>query len=483
MQLKKNRFLVPALSFVGAALLAAPAFSAPVFMEDEAEEEVDAYLAVTGGDIYTGTGEILRGATLLSKNGKIEEIGYDLYLPKDTEVLDAKGLRVYPGLVALSATSRLSQGVFAAGLDFHEFVAHDENEGICGDCGKSLEIIVPPALDPGETAMEHLAVEGLKSDYDDSYDPFNGYLVMALGNGITTVQQSSTAIKLLRGRIDGVTMSDKTMTSFSWSGSNPAGKADLRDKFRAATNYLVDFRRWQELVKNDKELKEPSKKGIDSRTLSVLEGLTMAKFTSNDADDLLGIARLAQNNKFRPVISGCTEGWIVADELGRAGTYAIVTPRTRRDRTENLTRESGSSIENAAILHAAGVQVAVVPANTSIDMGGISGRDLLHLPIEAGFAVRGGLSDKAALESITIIPARLLGIDHRVGTLEVGKDADLVLTDGDIMHYQTFVQYTVVAGEQVYDKEEEVFYAHIRPRGEVAVDAGEEVEPEASEDE
>lgn len=476
MQLKKKQILTSTLAFASAVLLAAPIFSAPNYFEDDdAEEEPDTYLAVTGGDIYTGTGEVLRGATLLSKNGKIEEIGYNLYLPKDTEMLDAKGMRVYPGLVALSATTRLSQGTFAAGLDFHEFKPHDENEGICGDCGKDLEVIVPPALDPGEYSTEHIAVEGLKSDFDDSYDPYNGFLVMALGNGITTVQQSSTAIKLLRGRIDGVTMSNKTLTSFSWSGSNPAGKADLRDKFRAGNGYLVDYRRWEELVKKDKELKEPSKKGIDSRVLSVLEGRTMAKFNSNDAGDLLGIARLAQTNKFRPVIGGCVEGWIVAEELGRAGAYAIITPRTRLDRTENLAHETGSSIENAAILHKAGVQVAVVPANTSIDMGGTSGRDLLHLPIEAGFAVRGGLSDKAALEAITIVPARLLGIDHRVGTLEVGKDADLVLTDGDILHYQTFVQYTVVGGEQVYDKEEEVFYAHIRPRAEVAVDAGEEV--------
>ncbi|MDE0896703.1 MAG: amidohydrolase family protein [Planctomycetota bacterium] len=485
MQLKKKRILTPALAFASAMLLAAPIFSAPISLEDDdAKEEPDTYFAVTGGDIYTGTGEVLRGATLLSKNGKIEEIGYNLYLPKDTEMLDAKGMRVYPGLVALSATTRLSQGTFAAGLDFHEFKPHDENEGICGDCGKDLEVIVPPALDPGEYSTEHIAAEGLKSDFDDSYDPYNGFLVMALGNGITTVQQSSTAIKLLRGRIDGVTMSDKTLTSFSWSGSNPAGKADLRDKFRAGNGYLVDYRRWEELVKKDKELKEPSKKGIDSRVLSVLEGRTMAKFNSNAADDLLGIARLAQTNKFRPVIGGCVEGWIVAEELGRAGAYAIVTPRTRLDRTENLAHETGSSIENAAILHKAGVQVAVVPANTSIDMGGTSGRDLLHLPIEAGFAVRGGLSDKAALEAITIVPARLLGIDHRVGTLEVGKDADLVLTDGDILHYQTFVQFTVVGGEQVYDKEEEVFYAHIRPRAEVAVDAGEEVaqKPPVAED-
>ena len=122
---------------------------------------------------------------------------------------------------------------------------------------------------------------------------------------------------------------------------------------------------------------------------------------------------------------------------------------------------------------------AVVPANTSIDMGGISGRDLLSLNLEAGFAIRGGLDEREALEAITVVPARLLGIDHRVGTLEVGKDCDALITDGDLLHYETFVQYTVVEGKLVYDKQEEIFYAHIRPREAVAVDPGEEVIEEA----
>ena len=214
--------------------------------------------------------------------------------------------------------------------------------------------------------------------------------------------------------------------------------------------------------------------------LSVLKGETLAKFSANDRDDLLGIARLAQKFHFRPVIEGCVEGWCVAEELGRAGAYAIVNPRVRRDRQENLVHDNGSSIENAAILSRAGVQVAIVPANTSIDMGGISGRDLLSLPLEAGFAIRGGLDERTALEGITVIPARLLGVDHRVGTLEVGKDCDALVTDGDILHYQTFVQYTVVEGKLVYDKEKEIFYKHIRPRAEAVseLDPGEEATEE-----
>jgi hypothetical protein len=468
-------------AFTGLALLAAALPAAAFFGEDEPEKEPDQYLAIVGGDIYTGTGEILRGATLLSKNGKIEEIGYDLYLPEGTEEVDAHGLRVYPGLVALKATSRLSQGTFAPGLEMHEFVPEPEHPDVCGDCGKSFEEILPPALDPGEFSTEHLATEAFKTDYDESFDPFSGYMIMALGNGITTVQQSSTAVKLKRGEIDGVSLSEKTLTSMPWSGSNPSGKADLREKFRDAANYLVNLRRWEEISKGDKEAKEPSKKGIDSRVLSILQGRTLAKFSSNERDDLLGIARLAQKFHFRPVIEGCVEGWCVAEELGRAGAYAIVNPRVRRDRQENLAHDNGSSIENAAILTRAGVQVAIVPGNTSIDMGGISGRDLLSLPLEAGFAIRGGLDERTALEGITVIPARLLGVDHRVGTLEIGKDCDALVTDGDLLHYQTFVQFTIVEGKLVYDKQEEIFYKHIRPRAAVMpeVDPGEEVIEEA----
>ena len=87
----------------------------------------------------------------------------------------------------------------------------------------------------------------------------------------------------------------------------------------------------------------------------------------------------------------------------------------------------------------------------------------MHLPIEAGFAVRGGLPERAALEAITITPARLMGVDHRVGSLEVGKDCDLILTDGDVLHYQTFTQLAVIEGKVVYEKDKELFFAHIRP--------------------
>ena len=142
----------------------------------------------------------------------------------------------------------------------------------------------------------------------------------------------------------------------------------------------------------------------------------------------------------------------------------VVTPRRKASRNRRTARLTGSSIENAGILHDRGVKIAILPAGSGISLGGITGRDLLALPIEAAFAVRGGLPDKAAVESITIGAARLLNIDKRVGSIEKGKDADFIVCDGDLLHYNTLVQWTVVNGRVVYDKQKDSLFAHVRPR-------------------
>lgn len=402
---------------------------------DESAEPEERWFAVRGADVYSGTGAVLRGATVLCKEGKIHEIGYDLWMPEHTEVLDATGYRVYPGLVAVS-----SSGLF-----------------------------------------------GGSSDLPDSFNPFGQNLVLALGSGITTALTSNEVGKLKYGELEGVQVRTNVFRYLSFSKNNPSGKRQIRANMAKAAQYLRDYKQYEIDKKSNKDLKEPSKSGVDSGTVAILKGEYRPVFRASERTDLLGIARLAQQYGFRPIIMGCREGWTVADELGRAGAAAVVTPRDRRAKSESLIREGGSSIENAAILHRAGVPVTVIPSSAGISLGGIAGRDLMHLTIEAGFAVRGGLSEEAALAGITIEPARLMGIDHRVGSLEVGKDADMIITDGDVLHYQTFVQWAVVDGKVAYDKEAHLYFAHIRPRPESSLapearlDAGEN-EPAEAED-
>lgn len=452
------------------------------------DEKGAKYFAIVGGDVHTGTGAVLRGATVLARNGKIKEIGYDLFVPPEAEKVDATGLRVYPGLVALGATTRLSQGLGAAegpelGEDEFEH-PHDKPREIQWD--GLLPVALAPESHVGgddehpELQAEEEGGDEEKSEIEDTFDPFNSFLVLALATGITTAQQSTAAVKLKRYEIDGVLLSDRNLASVSWGLANPTGIQSTRKKFAKAAEYLRELRAWR--ARNDKNEKEPSRRGVDTTALKVLSGEAQALFRASAREELLGIARFAQEHGFRPVIEGCDEGWTVADELGRAGATVILTPRGRSPKDERFVRPGGASIENAAKLHAAGVQVAVRPESTSIDFVGTAGRDLIALPVEAGFAVRGGLSEQAALEAITIVPARVLGIAHRVGTLEPGKDCDAIVTDGDLLHYQTFVQYTVVDGKLVYDKEQEIYFAHIRPRPKKPEPAKEEAETPAAED-
>jgi adenine deaminase len=97
--------------------------------------------------------------------------------------------------------------------------------------------------------------------------------------------------------------------------------------------------------------------------------------------------------------------------------------------------------------------------------------------MEAAFAVRGGLSNDAAIRAITIDAARILGIDHRVGSIEVGKDADFAIVDGDLLHYMTMVRWTVVNGRIAYDKKKDSFFNHIRPDGNLDAPAPDEYWP------
>jgi len=405
-------------------------------VQDEKEDGKDIkWLALTNGDIHTGTGAVLHRATLLCKGKKIHAIGYDVEIPAEAEIMDVSGYRVYPGLVAPQAF-----GLFGGG-----------------------------------------------GDLADSVDPYSRNMLLALAAGVTTAVNGNQVAKLKRGEITDIVIRQTTFESFSYSTSNPSAKTQLREKFEAAATYLRDYRKWEVDVRTNKELKEPSKRGVDSKALDVLQGKIAPTFRADERTDLLEIARLAQRFGFRPIIDGCREGWVVADELGRAGAMAIISPRSRRSRSETLVREGGSSIENAAILHSHGVQVAVVPASAGINLSGLVGRDLLHYTMEAAYAIRGGLPEAAALDAVTIVPARMLGLDWRIGTLERGKDADIIVTDGDVLHYQTWVQWAIVEGQVVYDKQEEMYFAHIRPRPAAAlapekrVDPGEEnpVEPTA----
>ncbi|MSR61859.1 MAG: hypothetical protein EXS08_05385, partial [Planctomycetes bacterium] len=198
--------------------------------DEKKDAEKDAkYFAIVGGDVYTGTGAILRGATLLARNGKITAIGYDLFVPSGAETLDAQGLRVYPGLIALGATGRVTAGATLAEGPGEPEELEPENE-IRWD---GLLPVPVAFLHPDDGTGDLQADEGeeeKKNEIEDTFDPFNSFLVLSLATGITSVQQSTAAVKLKRYEIDGVLLSDRHLASIPWDLRNPTGIDGTREK-------------------------------------------------------------------------------------------------------------------------------------------------------------------------------------------------------------------------------------------------------------
>jgi imidazolonepropionase-like amidohydrolase len=184
----------------------------------------------------------------------------------------------------------------------------------------------------------------------------------------------------------------------------------LREMLQDAQDYALN-----KAAFNAAQRREYSRSRLDLEALQpVLKGQIPLAVQANRASDLLAAIRLANEFKLRLVILGASEGWMVADQLAKARVPVVVKPLTDIPSFDSL----GATLENAARLSRAGVTVALASFDT---------QNSRLLRQEAGNAIANGMDRAAALEAVTLAPARLWGVADRVGSIEVGKDADLVV--------------------------------------------------------
>jgi imidazolonepropionase-like amidohydrolase len=380
-----------------------------------AEEKKDRFLAVVNGRVHTVAGPVLEKSTVLAKNGVIAAIGRDVQLPPECQVVDAAGLDVYPGFIAAAAS-----GIHGA------------------------------------------------DDVRDTTNVYGTNMAVALAAGITTAVTGNTAAKLSFGTTEDLLLKSNVFVELQSSRRAPLERAQLIADFERVRGYLRDLEKHERARQTDPNAAPPDKEWLTGKfenLRKLLTGDAIAVMTAGSTQDCRDAAELASRYGFRLTLRGAHEGWTAASELGRAGVGVILTPRSEVPDDRRYNRPTGSTIESARILYERGVSLAVVAPISSILYWGVGGRDLLHLNLEAAFTVRGGLTNEQALETLTIGAARVLGLSDRIGSLEVGKDADLFVADGDILHYMTQVRYTVVNGRVAYDKAKDTLFAHIRPEG------------------
>lgn len=220
---------------------------------------------------------------------------------------------------------------------------------------------------------------------------------------------------------------------FDKPGTRAKGVAMLRQKFIDAQNYL-----------EKRQSDDPPSTNLEMETLAdILEGELSAMITAHRSQDIMSALRLQDEFGFNMILDGASEAYLLIDEIKEAGVPVIIHP--------TMIRTYGAS-ENASFTTAAKLAEEGIPFAFQSGFEGYVPKTRIIL-YEAAIAVAYGLERETALKALTLKPAELLGISDRVGSLAEGKDADLVLFDGDPLEYTTHITSVIVDGEIVKESE------------------------------
>lgn len=378
-------------------------------------------LLIKNGWIHDAVSEESYRGDILVAEGKIAEIGPELE-DGEAEVIDARGCQVYPGFV--EAHCHLGVDGYAVGF-----------EG--DDCNEMTEILTPElrvidAVNPQDETFR-LAREG-------------GVTCVGTGPGSANVLGGMFAVLKTRGkRVDDMIVKFPAAMKCAF-GENP--KRCYKDKnnysrMSTAAKLRGILREAQEYQEKLREARTPGEKPKYNAKLEallpVLRGEIPLKAHAHQANDIFTAIRIAREFGVKLTLEHCTDGSLIAEELVAEGYPVCVGPSFGHATKIELKNKS---FETPGVLAKAGCRVSIITDSPVIPQQ--------YLPLCAGLAVKAGMDEFAALQAITINPARHLGVEDRVGSLEVGKDGDLVIADGNPMVSSTRILYTVIDGIVCY---------------------------------
>ncbi len=381
-------------------------------------------VAITGGYVVPVEGEPIEGGTVLLRDGKVAAVGADIQVPEGARVVDATGRWVLPGFVEAHA----HMGV------------HEEAEGWAGQDTNEM-------TDPNGARMRAL----------DAINPAEEGFRDALAGGVTTavikpgsgnpIGGQTVALKTW-GRIVDEMVIKQPASVKSALGENPKRvygdqkklpstrqgvAAVIRDAFTRAQDYKV---------KRDKAAaaSEPFDRDTTMEVLvRVLDGELPWSQHSHRADDISTAIRLSEEFGYRLIVNHGTEGHLIADVLATKGIPVVVGPLfTTRSKVELRHR----SLRTPGLLARAGVTIAITTDHPVVPI-----HFLVH---QATLAVKDGLDRDEALRALTVNPARIMGLDDRVGSLAQGKDADVVIWSGDPLDVMSRALTVFIGGREVY---------------------------------
>ncbi|HKL29646.1 MAG TPA: amidohydrolase family protein [Natrialbaceae archaeon] len=390
---------------------------------------MDSSTVVRNATIHTATERGTVEGDVLLEDGEIAAVG-EVDVPDAAEVIDVDGAPVTPGLIDAHSHAGMAEWGEPEDGDF--------NEGT-------------DSTTPHVNAL-------------DGFHPRDEELKYAFQNGVTTVSSRMGSANVIGGVITSMKTYGKVADEMlikedgmkGAMGENPKrfhGEEERRQPSTrpgvAATlrQVLMDAEDYRDNKENAQEAGEPFERDIGMENMiRVLEGDLPLRVHAHRSDDIMTVFRIAEEFDLVDTLSieHATEGHLIAEEFAKRDVPAVVGPSisaATKYELRNIT------FDTPGILHDAGVTVAIQTDAPVVPQH--------YLDVAVGLAVREGLPEEAALDTVTRNAAEILGIEDRVGTLEPGTDADLVVWDGPFHHFDTQSQHVFVDGKHVFDREED----------------------------
>lgn len=416
----KHRHITPALVLSIAILTLVPAHA----------DEAPTY-AIQGAKIYTLVGAPIENGTVVVQDGKIAAVGADVDVPSNAEVIDASGLEVHAGL--FDAVTRL-------GLTEVSSVPATNDTTELGEYNP--QIIAAEAVYP---ASEHIPVARANGITHAVSAPASG------GGGSFGISGQGTLINLDGWTIEEMAVEKSIGMIMNWPGISTRSfdfatfsmkekpfkevKKEYDDKIAGLEEWFDAARHYKQAI--DKGSKDKFERDLKLESLvPVIEGRKQLIIFAQAKRQIEDAVEFAEKQNVKMILAGGAEGWKVKEMLAEKNIPVIVGPSQELPRHEDDPYDK--PFTNAAELNAAGVKVAFATFGAA---------NVRTLPYEVGHAVGFGLPWEEGLKAITLYPAEIFGVDDRLGTVEEGKMANLIVTSGDPLEITTQVEYLFINGK------------------------------------
>ena len=385
-------------------------------------------LAITGGKIYTITRGVIEKGTVLIEDGKIKEIGADVEVPDGCRAVDAGGRLVFPGFIDAHAHLALAE----EGLGWEGNDVNEATDPV------TAHVRALDGINPADEGILDAVAGGVTSVW---VAPGSGNVVGGEGASLKTFGDTADAMLIKAPTGLKAAFGENPKRVYSQKDKMPSTRmgnaAVLRDTLTRGLNYIR---------KMEKSEKEDDLFEVDLKlepVARVLRREMPLRLHAHRADDIQTALRVGDEFSLDLVIEHCTEGHRVARELQKRQVPAVVGPTMTTKRKVELRDRR---LDTPAMMVAEGVKLALTTDHPVIP--------IQYLTLTAALAVREGLPEEEALKAISINAAEIAQVGDRVGSLEPGKDADVVIWDGHPLELKSRVATVFINGELAYSAEE-----------------------------